>query len=282
MRIIDRDGEVLKRVRAYLAPLKRQAKKWPEDAFVNFAEGFLYQLALATQYRAGVADDSVAAVRGFVPILDPAEFKEEARFRLAELLRVICSYEPAAPEHLSWTSEIARSNHSKQEWAIFESAEFHKIVAASGRIGLVRHPKVLLRQMRRLFAEVIRHPASKSLLRVGQTAADVAGAPKAIDAIGELLLAATAAPGNGDYWPPFISLGPAQVAVYQAALKMSNQNASPPPGVVMVLRGVRAGSESMSWLNVGEEDKLEREAAEGLAARQRELREAREAMNHFI
>src|SRR4051812_22253386 len=47
IRLVDTKGETLRRVREYLAPLRSQASKWPEDAFVSFAETFLYQAAIA-------------------------------------------------------------------------------------------------------------------------------------------------------------------------------------------------------------------------------------------
>src|SRR5687767_2454053 len=36
IRVVDPRGGTLRRVRDYLQPLRNQAKKWPEDAFVSF------------------------------------------------------------------------------------------------------------------------------------------------------------------------------------------------------------------------------------------------------
>lgn len=36
VRLVDQDGDLLNRVRTYLWPLREQADKWPEDAFVGF------------------------------------------------------------------------------------------------------------------------------------------------------------------------------------------------------------------------------------------------------
>src|SRR5207244_4445210 len=82
-----------------LEPLARQAKRWPENAFVAFASKFLYEVSLGLTHRAGVLSSSVSVVRDFVPIVDPSQFTGEARFRLAELFRMICAYEPAAVDH---------------------------------------------------------------------------------------------------------------------------------------------------------------------------------------
>jgi hypothetical protein len=283
VRVVDEDGAVLRRVRGYLEPLGRQATKWPETAFVDFAESFLYQLALASTNRAGIADDSVSVVRGFVPIIDPGAFSGEARFRLAELVAVLCSYEPAAPEHVAWTLEVAREGAARSIWEIFDSSEFHAVVAASGKLGLVRHPKVLLQRIRSLLEALVDHPRAKPLMRLGSTAADLAGAPPGAAEALSVVIEATAveAPAGTDYWPPFIGLGPAQLGVYRAALRAASPEASPLPGTVMSFRGTREGREGMSWLNVGEEGKLEREAALGLAPRMEELRKARDVQSRF-
>jgi hypothetical protein len=281
VRVVDEDGAVLQRVRDYLEPLRRQATKWPETAFVQFSEVFLYQLALASTSRAGVSGDSVEPVREFVPIIDPGAFSGEARFRLGELVALICSYEPAAPEHVAWKAEVARDAAVPSIWEIFESAEFQAVVAASGRLGLVRHPKVLLRRMRRLLRDLLEHPQAKPLLRLGSTAADVAGAPGAVDALCGVLEATTERPASTAYWPPFISLGPAEVGIYRAALHEADPNAKPPPGTVMLFRRTMGGLENHSWLNTEDEDKLEREAAEGLAPRTKRLREARNAQSRL-
>src|SRR5712672_3459976 len=46
VRIIDKGGEVLRRIRDYLQPLTVSASEWPETAFVQYLENFLYQSAL--------------------------------------------------------------------------------------------------------------------------------------------------------------------------------------------------------------------------------------------
>src|SRR6476646_3808116 len=45
VKVIDNDGDVLRRVREYLQPLAASVSEWPEDAFVGFLEDFLYQVA---------------------------------------------------------------------------------------------------------------------------------------------------------------------------------------------------------------------------------------------
>jgi hypothetical protein len=90
--IVDKNGAILDSVREYLEPLVAQAREWPENAFVSFSEGFLYLLALGAKHRSGILATSVEMLRGFVPIIRPNHFKGEARFRLAELVALVCSY----------------------------------------------------------------------------------------------------------------------------------------------------------------------------------------------
>src|SRR5438105_5076983 len=84
--LINKNGETLANVRDYLSPLVSQASEWPEDAFVSFAEGFLYQMALGAKHRSGILATSVEVLRGFVPIIRSERFHGEGRFRLAEVV----------------------------------------------------------------------------------------------------------------------------------------------------------------------------------------------------
>lgn len=278
VKVVDRHGDTLQQVRAYLGPLERQATKWPEDAFVSLSERFLYQLALATRYRAGIADDSVADIRGLVPMIDPGVFSGEARYRLSELFALLCSYEPAAPELLGWSSEVARVGASPDVWRILDLAEFRSVVAASGRIGLLLRPKVALRRMRRLLGDLVSHPRAKSLLRLGSTAVDVAGAPRAAEALGKFLEKATdAASPTEEYWPPFLPLDTqGKLGLYRATLRAADSRAKPVPGTIFVFRD-RIGH---SWLNTEDGHKLEDKAKERLSNRIKEVREARRAQRN--
>jgi hypothetical protein len=105
VKTLDRGGDVLGRVREYLQPLAVQASEWPENAFVSFSEDFLYKIALGAKHRAGILSDAPQVVRGFVPIIRPQRFSGESRFRLAELIALICSYEPHQLDHGSFTLE---------------------------------------------------------------------------------------------------------------------------------------------------------------------------------
>lgn len=276
--LCDTNGDLLSRVRDYLDPLHRQARKWPEDAFVRFAEDFLYEVLVATQQRAGVLSNSASVVREFVPILDSTGFTGEARFRLAEVCRMVCGYEPFVIDHGEYLVD-SRRDSGASAWV--RMAEFRAVVAASGRIGYLKHPLIGLRRLGVKLHDLIRRPSVKPLIKLASTAADAAGAGGLGGATGEALgLAAN--PPEQTYHPPFISLGPAELPLYRAALREGVPGAVPPDGAIMLFETMRAGRKGTMWLNVGEEKKLEREAKGGFRQRIAKHRQARKALNRFL
>ena len=280
VRIVDTSADTWMSVLEYVRPLAQQAKKWPETAFVSFAVDFLYQLALATKYRAGILDDAVETVRGFVPILDPTVFSREARFRLSEILWLICRYDPAAPEHFAFT-DLAQGSAYPSIKEVLDSAEYRRVVAASGRIGLVKHPLTALRRLGGRLRDVLRKPSASALLRLGHAPAEVAGGKAAGTAIEFLRSVAEVSP-DSSYWPPFLGLGSAELGIYRIALRECYPGANPPPGTIMVFERVRDGRTSRSWLNTGEESKLERDAVEALGSRREHTRQARQAAARYF
>jgi hypothetical protein len=278
--LCDTDGRILSRVRDYIEPLRRQARKWLEDAFVKFAEDFLYEVIIAIRQRAGILSDSASVVRDFVPILDPTECTGEARFRLAEICRMVCGYEPAVVDHGQYVID-ARRDTGASAWEILKMAEFRAVVAASGRIGYLKHPLLGLRRVRDRLRDLIRKPSVKPLIKLASTAADVAGAGGLGGAAGEVLGLAANVPGQ-QFHPPFISLGAAELPLYRAALREGLPGTVPPDGAIMLFEVMRAGRAGHSWLKVGEERKLEREAKGGSRYRIAKHREARKALDRLL
>jgi hypothetical protein len=64
------------------------------------------------------------------------------------------------------------------------------------------------------------------------------------------------------YRPPFLPLGPSIEGIYRMALASISANAQPTPNTIFSFAKYNSGGEGISWLNVGEEGKLEREAAD--------------------
>jgi hypothetical protein len=79
-----------------------------------------------------------------------------------------------------------------------------------------------------------------------------------------------------EYRPPFFPLGASQEGIYRMALASVSADARPTPGTIFSFATQKGGREAISWLNTGEEGKLEREAAdfEGAKARWEEAQKA--------
>lgn len=265
-RVVDTSGELLARVVDYVSPIGRQATKWPEDAFARLAVEFLYQLILGLKYGSTVLSDSVSVVREFVPIIDPTQFSGEARFRLAELCRLICSYEPALVDQGSYRLDEP-SGATMNALRMMETAEFNGLAAEAGQIGYLRNPLPALRELRRRFLDLIKSPLGKTSLALASTAADtsVTRIGKATKEMFDFV-----SKDGADFNPVFVSLGTVHLPLYRAVLREALPGALPPSGTIMTFKN-RFG---VSWLQEGEELKLEKEAQDGLAPRLRKHREA--------
>lgn len=281
VKLIDKNGNVLRRVRSYLEPLSAQSRKWPETVFAAFAEGFLYQVALATDYKAGILGNAVQAVRGFVPIIDPQSFRGEAKFRLAEIVSLICSYEPNLSDHGAYRIDLIPTPDSAvQIWELIENAEFSTLVALAGRIGYLKHPKVAFRRLRSAAKQFFVKPETAKMFAAATSLAELAGAKSLTDKVkGISSLFSTS--DRLAFCPPFIDLGAAEIGIYRFALASAYPNATAPDGAIVVFEHSRHGKISHSWLNVGEELKLQQE--ENDVERSRiQLLEARSALKRFV
>jgi hypothetical protein len=135
VKIVDKNGDLIHQVHDYLRPLAQQAKKWPEDAFVGFASKFLYEISLGLIHKAGILSRSASIMREFVPIIDPTQFTGEARFRLAELFRLICAHEPYSADQGLFQIDRPHANTSNA-LSIMEDAKFKELVIAAGGMDI--------------------------------------------------------------------------------------------------------------------------------------------------
>lgn len=281
VKVVDRKGDTLRRVRGYLEPLVAQAKKWPEDAFLQCAEEFLYQVALASRHKAGISGNAVGTVRGFVPILDARTFHGEARFRLGEIVSLVCAYESELNDHGAYRFDLVpRAEASVDIWKIVENTEFASLVAASGQIGYLKHPAVAFRRLRKPARHFFARPEIAKLFSLATTAANIAGAnsigEKAKN-LGTLVTDLDSRP----FCPPFVNLGSAELGVYRLALADAFVGATSPDGTILAFEHSRCGRTSMSWLNSGEESKLQTEE-QNIVGLKAEVVEARSALKKLV
>ena len=279
VRIVDTNGSVLQQVRSFLDPLVAQAMKWPENAFVNFAEGFLYQVALAHSHRAGIVSSKINIMREFVPIISTASFRGEARYRLAELIGVIATYEPIEIPHALLTP-VDRALASRID-EILEVAEFKHVVAASGWVGVARKPRLAVARLWRHFRALLSKPQVSTTLGFVSAAGDIGGAlvvGTAISKMNDLVSRGE----KREFAPPFVPLGSAQLGIYRRALLSRHPDAVPPPGSIMLFEGTRGDRTGASWLSVGEESKLFDEEKTALATSLSAVQKVREVKHRFF
>ena len=278
--IVDRKGSQLQQVRSFLDPLVAQAMKWPENAFVNFAEDFLYQVALAQSHRAGIVSSTINVMREFVPIINTASFRGEARHRLAELIGVIATYEPIAMPHALLATPVERALASRID-EILEAAEFKDVVAESGWVGGAKRPRLAVARLWRHFRALLSKPRVSTTLGFASAAGDIGGASVVGTAISKI--SALVSPGEKrEFAPPFVPLGSAQLGIYRMALLSRHPDAVPPPGSIMLFEGTRGGRPSASWLNVGEESKLLDDEKTALATSLSAVQKVREVRHRFF
>jgi hypothetical protein len=273
---VDTDGDVFDRVTEYLRPLGMQARKWPEDAFVGFMVDFLYEVALASKYKIPIASSSIHTVRGFVAIIDPREFTGEARFRLAECISLICDYDVDVIDHGNLNIDTPScARRSPDIWRFLDFAEFREVTAATGALGYLKIPSVGLRRLRYAIGEFLQRPEAKPVLSTAQIVADVAGVKQA-DKLAKLA-ESLGVLSVEHFRPPFIPLGPVEIGLYRSALAEVSPEAEPPEGSILAFE--RKGG--VSWLNVGDELKLDREAA-NLVPIKNDVIAARAALSRFF
>ncbi len=265
IRLVDQDGKVLQRVRHYLTPLVGCVQKWPETAFVGFLGDFLYQVALAAIFKAAIGTSAVSVVRDFIPIIDPFVFQGEARFRFAELAALVCSYEPAALSHGALRTEIdTGSGLSSRLWHLIETAEFREVVEESGKLGWAEHPIVTIRHLRNVANTYLQTKEAATLFKSASTIAGVGAKahPSLEVAKASADVLANFTESREGYRPPFLPLGPSIEGIYRMALSNFSTDAQPVRDTIFSFATYKDGKEGISWLNIGEKGKLEREAAD--------------------
>jgi hypothetical protein len=280
VRLVDQNGEILRRVRQYLHPLVGYARDWPETAFVGFLENFVYYVALGARFKSAIAPNAVAAVREFIPIVNPSLFRGEAQFRLAELAALVCSYEPSALEQGTLRAEVnTGSSLAPRLWRLIETAEFREVIAESGKLGYVEHPIIAARHLQSTFKTYLESKGSSALLKSASTVVSLGtkAHPSLEIAKASADVLANFTESRESYRPPFLPLGPALQGIHRMALASISPDAVPVRDSIFAFARYAGGKESISWLNVGEEQKLEREAADTEGSRLR-WKEAQKAL----
>jgi hypothetical protein len=165
-------------------------------------------------------------------------------------------------------------------WPLLENAQFRAVVAASGRLGYLKHPLIGVKRLQRVIRTFVSRKETKKMLSLASTAAEFAGAGTTATTA-ENLLVELVGSHPSTFRPPFLSLGPAELGIYRAVLADSHSEATPPQGTIMVFEHSRASKVGHSWLNAGEENKLERGSTRPKDL-QKKVLEARAAQKRFL
>jgi hypothetical protein len=252
--LVDVDGKILSRVLHFLNPIGKQAKKWPEDAFATTAIEMLYNLALGCKYGASIASDALSHAFEFIPIIDPSVFSGEARYRLAELVFLASRYDPSLMFKSEVIGHVSEANIRNLFWRIIDSSEYSSVVSISGRLGLVRHPAILLHKLEQTVRDLATHAEFKVAIKAGQVAAELAKLPVSFSSLEELAGNLKRGPG---FASPFIELPiSTEYHIAEASLKELFPTANFPKGTLYAAERTLGDLSSHMWVNSGEDWRL--------------------------
>jgi hypothetical protein len=282
IKIVDVSADVLMAVNDYIEPIKNQSKHWPEDTFTTFLQQFLYEVSIAIIYKAGISTSSIEILRDFIPIIDLSLFKGESRYRLAEIINIICSYEPINPKYGSLQYEASLQGIGKKLWNIIFSAKFKFIVNASGKMGYIDNPMEEISNITSFMMDLSKDNDVADTLCLVHTNMEVPEYKSPFLEINRITKISSQFQENLLFSPPLISLGPVELSIYKIALREKFPGAKPPDKCIMMFEHARGGAISHSWLNKGEENKLEKEAKKGLKRRKASVIQCRNIQHRFF
>jgi hypothetical protein len=137
-----------------------------------------------------------------------------------------------------------------------------------------------LRRLQRTVRNFMQSAEVAKLFRLASTTADLAGAKSVVEKTAKIL-EQIGGQSNASFRPPFMNLGADELGVYRVALADAFPDAASPEGAILLFEHSRSGRLSHSWLNVGEEMKLEPEAKD-IESRKQRLLKARSAQGLFL
>jgi hypothetical protein len=231
-----------------------QVTKWPETAFISFAEEFIYDIALGCKYGAAVATGSIKIIWEFIPIINLSAFRGEARHRLSEIIFLASRYAPNIMYGNTVVGEVGNADIRKAFWKILDSSEYERVVAVEGRLGLVRNPSVLLRKLRSAILDLTTRGEFKGVIKAGTSVAEFARLPLLGSGLGTLADTLKRKPG---FAPPLFDLPlKTQYHIAISSLAESYPGSTPPKNTMFALEHARMGKVAHSWIEKGEKWKL--------------------------
>jgi hypothetical protein len=264
IQIVDERGREFRRVREFLWPLRQQATKWPETAFLDFGLHFLYKLHLGSKFNAHVADGDASTVRGFLGIVDFSVFQQE-RERMLELVRLVAGYVPDLSQMSAQRRDLARPGHVEGWEELLALEEFDAVVRAHGRLGLSMRPAVTLRRLNAAFQDFNNSRKGRTIVRSGAVGIEI-GSAIATGGLASIDIERFIPIGRGTFTPAFEPLGEVEVSIAQQALVKAHPGAKPSGKAAYALRTLGGHS----WLNKDELSKVKAPSAAAVARQKRE------------
>jgi hypothetical protein len=168
-------------------------------------------------------------------------------------------------------------------WHLIETAEFREVIEESGKLGWAEHPIITIRYLRNVLNTYLQTKEATALLRSVSTIAGVGAKAHASLEVAKASadVLANFTESRESYRPPFMPLGPSIEGIYRMALSNFSPDAQPVRGTIFSFATYKGGREGISWLNVDEEGKLEREAAD-LEGSKAKWEEAQKALARFF
>lgn len=268
---VDAKGRLLSVVENYLEPMRIQAQRWPENAFLVALRNSLYSIALGCQQHACVARPRMGLVYDLLPVVDKSIFHGEAGHRFAELTYLLLQLEAYELSRVEVIGERFEERAGARVLDILESALFRDIVQTEGKLGLARNPMVLFKALKRKVSALVRSEEFADIVRAGAAVSGLLRSPMDLDKAGELLGVIDAQKG---YSPSLVE--PPTTLEYQI-YKASIRGYQPPPPLIFAIE--ESVSDIYYWLNVGEETRINYDFNSEFAQMKRKIAEGKRALH---
>lgn len=176
---------------------------------------------------ASVADDQIEHLTHTLHNIDLSRFKGEALVRLGLLGSLVVNYQPFLSTRPTIRGFAGKSGLGKRLDEMLTDAEYDRVVAEMGLVGLARHPAVAFRKVRKEVLALVQSPRFKNVA----TAADAVASAGGLGAATRPLLSVADASEKGrDFSPPNLDLSPFTRSLYDFALHQHDPRCGPPPG----------------------------------------------------
>lgn len=247
--LVDENCRVYSEVTEYLQPLRDQATKWPEDAFIDFGRDVLYKIALGQKFKAASVDIDLVNLLEFIPIIDKTTFHGEASFRLEEFCRILTSFEANCLDRLQVIAEVMDPKTGVELTNILKSAHYASLTASMGSLGYPLHPSIILGQIHRYVSKLVGDKRFQSTIKAGAAVSGLPMSPVNLGSLGDLLRTSD----RTSFSPVSIDLPmTTKFQIYRSTMAAAGNGAKPIKGSIYAIETMN----SHRWLNEGEEAKI--------------------------